>query len=337
MFSRLSTAMLQLAEKPSGDKMRRFYRYGLIGLVVLVVYSAILVAELVDSRHKNIHYAEQETLNQARELEAELLSDIRKIDAILLEAQFQITPLLHTGKPNNLQSINTTLARLLTYIPESQSLRIAGPDGHFAYDATGSLSSAFIGDRAYFVAHRDNPASGLVISEPIFARVTNNWVFTLSRRLSGPKGEFLGEVQAAINSDQLLARMSKISLNEGDVLALFDRELRLLARNPPLSEKQGKALPGSLLQNWLVQGVEEQNFRSQSPFDGRERIIAYRSGKDSPFVILAGRNFDAVLEVWTRKAVFYAICLSSGLVMLVVLLLVWGGGAISAQLHWPHR
>lgn len=316
-----------LAGVPIGlslESLQRFRRYGFVVLVVYVAYAAVLITELVESRQQALHYAGVESLNQVRSLDENLDGSLERVDTILKELRFQVEPLMQASRPPRAEDVNALLARFLAYLPDSQSLRIAGADGYFRYDASGTLSSAHIWDRAYFVAHRDNPQSGLVVSEPIFARITNNWVFTVSRRLNGPHGEFLGVIQAAVSADVLQRKMAGVRLGEGDVLAILDRDFRLLARVPASPGNQGMPAAEHFRQAILAQGVDEGSLQAASPVDGKERIFAFRRGADSPFVVLAGRQVDRVLAEWTRKAVFYSVCLLSGLVLLSVLMVLWG-------------
>ena len=324
MQSLFRSFLAGMSARLSLESLQRFRRYGFVVLVIYAAYAAVLVAELVESRQQALHYAGMESLNQVRSLDENLDGSIERVDTLLKELRFQVEPQLQSGRPPRAEVVNALLARFLAYLPESQSLRIAGPDGHFLYDASGTLFPAHIQDRAYFLAHRDNPGSGLVVSEPILARITKNWVFTVSRRLSGPQGEFLGIIQAAINADVLQRKMAGVRLEEGDVLSILDRDFRLLARVPPLPGQQGLRVAEKFRQEILARGGEEGSLRAVSPLDGKERVFGFRQSDDSPFIVLAGRQVDRVLAEWTRKAVFYGVCLLSGLVLLSVLMLFWG-------------
>lgn len=118
---------------------------------------------------------------------------------------------------------NAELKALLDTIPESQSLRIADASGRFRFDASGTLPQVDIADRAYFRQHQSDPGSGLVFSEPIFARITNNWVVTLSRRLNNPDGSHAGHVQAAINAGDFNRLFAGINRAAAEEIVMLDR------------------------------------------------------------------------------------------------------------------
>ncbi|OFJ47150.1 hypothetical protein BA896_022270 [Janthinobacterium lividum] len=49
-----------------------------------------------------------------------------------------------------------------------------------------------LADRDYFQAHLQQPNLGIHVSRPVRNKGNGQWTFYLSRRLTGPKGEFLG-------------------------------------------------------------------------------------------------------------------------------------------------
>ncbi|WP_426113470.1 ATP-binding protein [Massilia sp. PWRC2] len=87
-------------------------------------------------------------------------------------------------------------------------------------------------DREYFQAHVQHPDLGMYISAPVRNRSNGQWTFYLSRRLSGPNGEFLGLALVGFSSTILADFYQKISLGEGATVALYRRDAMLMARWP---------------------------------------------------------------------------------------------------------
>ena len=135
---------------------------------------------------------------------------------------------------------NAELKALLDTIPESQSLRIVDATGRFRFDASGTLPQVDIADRAYFRQHQSDPGSGLVFSEPIFARITNNWVVTLSRRLNNPDGSHAGHVQAAINAGDFNRLFAGINRAAAEEIVMLDRQKRIVAHTAMESPALGQ-------------------------------------------------------------------------------------------------
>ena len=47
-------------------------------------------------------------------------------------------------------------------------------------------------DRDYFAYWRDHADTGVFIGAPIVNRITGRWILTMTRRLNGPRGQFVG-------------------------------------------------------------------------------------------------------------------------------------------------
>ncbi|WP_426197386.1 ATP-binding protein [Massilia sp. DWR3-1-1] len=87
-------------------------------------------------------------------------------------------------------------------------------------------------DREYFQAHLQQPDLGIYMSAPVRNRSNGQWTFYLSRRLSGPNGEFLGLALVGFSSTVLADFYQKINLGDGATVALYRRDAMLMARWP---------------------------------------------------------------------------------------------------------
>jgi signal transduction histidine kinase/CheY-like chemotaxis protein len=96
-----------------------------------------------------------------------------------------------------------------------------------------------LADRDYFQQHLAQPSLGMLISRPVHDTGTGDWTFYLSRRLNGPKGEFLGVVLVGLSSSFFTDFFSKISLGRASI-SLYRRDFSLLARYPEAEDKMGK-------------------------------------------------------------------------------------------------
>lgn len=201
---------------------------------------------------------------------------------------------------------NAELKALLDTIPESQSLRIADATGRFRFDASGSLPQVDISDRAYFRQHQRDPDSGLVFSEPIFARITGNWVITLSRRLNNPDGSHAGHVQAAINAGDFNRLFAGINRPVTEEIILLDRQRRIVAHTAMDSAALGQVYAG-------LPALET----------GDDKLYSRESIGDYPFEIVVIVSRDEALKAWREKMLAYGVSIFFLLLLLVILLYFW--------------
>ena len=171
-----------------------------LGVVAFCIYVSLSVIGLMYAHDRDIEFAQRSQENLAKVLEGHVRSTVEKVDTVLLASQLRLNGVRH-DESMAAPAVNATLARYLGLIGESQSLRVADRDGGFIFDASGEVFNASISDRAYFLRNQSDRSGKLVISEPLFARITKNWVITLSRRINDHQGEFAGLVQAAVRAD----------------------------------------------------------------------------------------------------------------------------------------
>lgn len=295
----------------------RHYSFVTVAGLVLLAFLGLLLVDLAKSRQDEIQRQENDMAALAEVLERHINDTIGKIDVVLWTVA-QDYPRLDKLPADE---ANAQLAAFLQQIPDSQSLRIGNAQGRMRLDASGERSAVSVADRGYFQRLKKDPDAGLVVSEPIFARITHNWVVTLSRRLQAPGGQFVGHVQAAVNADRFAELFARIVHHKGDLIAFYDREMRLVARSPMAREQLGKPITGSRLQTLLSTGNTTGKYVATSQVDGIERHFVFRASEELPFVILIGKSADDMLTNWYSKARLYGI--SALLLTLVVSLLLW--------------
>jgi diguanylate cyclase (GGDEF)-like protein/PAS domain S-box-containing protein len=312
---------LKIRNSVDADPWRRMLMIAL-GIAAFLTYVLLGAIGLEHSYDREIEFVQRSQENLAYVLEAHAHSTVEKVDTVLLASQLRLSGALK-GEPQDAATVNATLARYLGLIGESQSLRISDRDGHFIFDASGEVFSPSISDRAYFQRNRADPSGKLVISEPLFARITKNWVITLSRRINDCQGQFDGLVQAAVRADHFQDFYNRLNLGPSRTVALVDDHLRLIARYPLMPDKLGKPFDSPSLRDLLAQGKTHGSYTAKSGVDGVERLYAVRQVADLPLYVLVGHATSDYLSNWHRQVVWGGI---SALVLAVVLagwIIVW--------------
>ena len=311
---------MQMEESLMGRRLyarNRLQAY--VGVLVLLAFVVLLVSDLYFSRGRETAHADRELQTLGHMLQRHVLDTVGRIDVALsaVASDYPRWASLPAGEANR------QLAIWLQRIPDSQSLRIADADGRFIFDAGGVPPTATVADRPYRLRLKSDPAAGLVLSEPIFARVTHNWVITLSRRLAAAEGVFVGHVQAAINARQFGQLFRRVLGEELDFVAILDADMRLIATHHGDQAKLGQPLVLPALSAFLARGDAEGAQLAVLPDDGVERRFVFRRVGNLPLVIVVGRASSDILAQWRIKAGVYALCLSLLLIALLALLRVW--------------
>ena len=311
------TSNLPGSPRSSSEYWRRFIIV-LLGICALGTYVGFGLLWLSQSYDREIEFAQRSQENLAKVLESHARSTLDKVDTVLLASQLRLNTVL-PGESAGPTAINAALARYLSLIDESQSLRVANRDGHFIFDASGEIASAIITDRDYFLRNKSINDGRLVISKPLFARITKNWVITLSRRINDKHGEFAGLVQAAVRAEHFASFYATLKLGPTHTITLLDEQLRLIARYPAVPDKLGQVIDSATLRR-LVDGGKGMDglYTTHSGIDGVERLYALRKVGDYPLYVLVGRGTDDYLDNWYQQRKW-------GIISALVLILVISG------------
>jgi PAS domain-containing protein len=190
----------------------------------------------------------------------------------------------------------------------------------FNFSRSWPIPAIDVTDRDFFEVLRQDGGPAAYLSRPIQNRATGTWVVQLARRISGPDGEFIGLVTAAIELDSVEQFFATIALGPDSSVGLFRRSGELLARYPHVDSFIGRAIPNAVVAS-LGPGDEHGLARRVSPIDhGEERVVAVHRAAHYPLVVGTTRNLGAALADWRKEAAF--LIGAAGFVVLIIAALV---------------
>ncbi|XPV68675.1 MAG: EAL domain-containing protein [Halarcobacter sp.] len=303
----------------SHPKLGRRIAIIIFGILAFVSYTVLVSLNLNYARERELQtgYAQQSSLSKILVSHAE--ATLKKIDTALLSVQLQLSNKSEESRPKP-SVINNILASHLALIGESQSLRVSNAYGHFIYDASGILHSATISDRDYFLRNRDNPYGGLVISKPLYARITHNWVVTLSRAIVNEKGQFAGLIQAAVRAEYFQSIYASLDLSKHHNITLFNDKLQIIATSSPQMQSQlGKTIDSSILRDFVKSKDLEKSYTSNLEEDGTERYYIARKVGQYPLYIIVSHTVKDQLFEWNRQLIWSIV----GIFVLAFVLIGW--------------
>jgi diguanylate cyclase (GGDEF)-like protein/PAS domain S-box-containing protein len=232
--------------------------------------------------------------------------------------------------------------------PENYKRRMSGHDIHLmlrsklealsyfggvnVFDADGNLINASAAwppppvnsaDRTYFKAFKSNPHSPEMLVEPVYSRVTGVWTTVIARKITGPKGEFLGVVGRGIEPVNFERFFATVVLGTGGSIAMLHSDGTLLARYPHAADMIGQNLKtGPAAQRQMFE-LPRSTSRQTSPIDGQDRLVSSRTLTNFPVVIVATTTASAALADWREQtAILIAVTALSVLAIAALLFLV---------------
>lgn len=150
---------------------------------------------------------------------------------------------------------------------------------------TGTLD---LSDRQHFRVHIPDDSAGLFISRPLIGRATGLWSIQLSRRITGPNGEFAGVVVVSIDPGYFTRFYSQLNLGPEGLTALYGMDGIARARKVGPREDYGADIRQSVLMARLANGETEGSYTTKSVVDGLERVFFFRKVPQYSLVVMAG-------------------------------------------------
>ncbi|CAA7627570.1 putative Histidine kinase [Magnetospirillum sp. SS-4] len=180
-------------------------------------------------------------------------------------------------------------------------------------------AAAVVADRDYF---RDAQAGRMIVSQPVFSRITGEWVIPASRRLDRPAGRIV-IVHAAIHTSRLDRLYEAIRTGPDSSVALYRNDGTLLARSPAGDGLIGRKFSNLVFQRLgITNSPRDVDIVEKSPIDGRARLVVARPIKHYDLTLVLTSPVDEVLAPWHQRLTL------AGLGAVAVSLMILGGGAM---------
>jgi PAS domain S-box-containing protein len=196
------------------------------------------------------------------------------------------------------------LASLRQRMPHAVSVRGADAEGRVLYgegvDPTAPLSVA---DREPF--QRARAEGGLVIGLPLQSRVSGEWLFPMVRALTHGDGSFAGVVYVNTANTRVFDLFASIRTGPNGVIALFDKDRRLLIRRPEVPGQRERVITINApdLAKDIAAGLTEATRVGAAPLDGLTRTFSFRRIGRYPLYVSVGLARQDYLVPWQRECI----------------------------------
>lgn len=170
-------------------------------------------------------------------------------------------------------------------------------------------------ERGFFKAFHSDPNLLSYIGDPVRNYANGTWAVHLARKITGPKGEFLGLISAAVDLEYLQNIFSQIILDPGYGIGLIRNDGMVIARIPKLESSVGHRFPNALGLKLTENAIHGVGVSVGRMGDGARVIAAHRVGR-FPIVIATSKTVTMALADW-RQTTNYA-ALAATLIIFVI-------------------
>ena len=267
-----------------------------VALGMLVLGGVILL----EARNDAWRQAEQASSNLTVALEQDIARNITLYDLSIQGV----------AKGMNLPGINQVSPeiRQMTLFDRAASAEYLGAlvaldtTGNIVEDSTSSVPHQFnLGDRDYFLIHKERPDAGLFISRPVESRLRGDMMISISRRISNPDGSFGGVVMGTLRLKYFQDLFGKLDLGSSGSVVLFRADGRVIMRRPFRQADIDRDLSArDPFQRFLK--AASGHLLDTAALDGVKRFYAYRHIANLPLILSVGIAVEDINAVWRRKA-----------------------------------
>lgn len=176
-----------------------------------------------------------------------------------------------------------------------------------------------VSDRQYFNEHKNNPNSGLIISNPQISKTLGTQVVTINRRMVTKDGKFHGIISTTLNLDKFAQSFERIASKDKITITLLNSSRYLVARYPNSVKFVGTVFKISQKE---IEAVKKNSITGRfiifSPIDHIKRIFTYKKLAKYNFTVYVGRPTDELFSQWYINSFIIAF-----LAVLVIILIIY--------------
>jgi PAS domain S-box-containing protein len=311
-------------------------RVVLLLIAFVVVTAGVLAGLLIYLRDESIASAERVLSAFAQLTDEQTTRTIQDVDQTLEIAEERLASAARAGTANE-ESVRIELNSLLASRPFLSAITVLDRHGRFLYRSEGGGEIGLdVSDRDYFINHKDDPKAGFLLSAPIRARATREWIIPATRTWHDSSGGFAGVIVGSIDPLYFNRIWVIDKAIQDQATALWRNDGTVLLRTPLAEGTMRLSLTSGAMFARIKSGSESGTLRTVSLMDGKNRLVAYRRLAAYPTLTLGvTQATDRVLAGWWRIVWFLVVGWAAGTTTLGVLLLwlahVWDGRRAMAE------
>lgn len=183
------------------------------------------------------------------------------------------------------------------------SLLVLDANGNIVMDAAHEIPrKGNFADRPYFVAQRDNPNTGLYISDPFRSRLrAQSPSIALTRRISRPDGSFAGVALIAVELEYFHNLFAGLALGPHGSMSLIRNDGVMIMRQPYDDKIIGRNIRNASTFRRFMQATEG-SFSETASIDGVRRLYYFKHLHGLPLILMVAQGEQDIYARWQRRA-----------------------------------
>ena len=279
----------------------------LLGAALLVLGGFVAYSLFVE--HSAIGQREEERLAaQAKVIHDNLGRQILTISRALVSLREEM-PVWQKEK-GGMALANRRLSAFTDALPGVRTMLILDAAGTARASSRPELVGLNFSHRDYFKTARDNPDPDTLNVCPPFKSVLGIYTFNVTRKITGPRGEFAGIVTASIDPEEFKILLGSVLYSPDMWSAIVHGSGALFMMLPDQAEAAGKYLTesDSLFSKHMASGKSGTVLTGTSRARSEQRLVAHQTVDpaglfmDNELIVAVSRDRNVLYAPWRREA-----------------------------------
>jgi PAS domain S-box-containing protein len=288
---------------------RPLFLGGFLFIAITIIAAWLAIRDLHAER---IADETKDTKNLAVVLAEQTARAIQAVDLVVQETQGMVLAAGVTDADQlrlrmGTEDVHHFLLDRLHSLPQANSIALIDDAGKIVnFSRAWPVPIVDASDRDFYGYLREHNDPGAFIGAPVVNKVSGAWVIMLTRRVSGPRGEFLGIVAGVVEARYFEDFYRAISTNDGESVSLFRRDGTLLARHPHVERMIGTKI--SVESPWYASVANGgSTYRTPGYIGGVPRIVSVQPLSEYPLAVTVGISEEVALAPWRRQSIMIAV------------------------------
>jgi PAS domain S-box-containing protein len=288
---------------------RRVYVIGIFCIAITIAAACLSIGLLRDEELKQ---QMRSTRNLSIALAEQTARSIQAVDLIVQDTQALALSGEMTSEDGfrqrmSSEEVHKYLLDRLHSLPQASSLAVLDDNGTIInFTRTWPVPAIQAAERNFFRHFQEHDDHGPFVDGPFVDKYSGAWSITITRRVDGPNGAFLGVVAGVIDTKYFGDFYRAVATYDSESIALSHLDGTFLVRYPAVDMAVGTRLSSE--SPWYAM-VEQGGGTYTTPgyVDGHPRIISVEPTKEYPLAVSVGMTITEALAPWRRQTLIIAI------------------------------
>ena len=288
---------------------RRVYIIGVFCIAITIAAACLSVGLLRDEELKE---QMRGTRDLATALAEQTARSIQAVDLIVQDMQVLALPGdVSSGERFRQrmsgEDIHKYLLDRLRSLPQASSLAVLDKTGTIInFTRTWPMPTIHAAERSFFQHFEEHDDHGAFIDGPFIDKYSGAWAIMVTRRVSGPNGEFLGVVAGVIETRYFEDFYKAVATSDTEAAALLRLNGTFLARYPSATSIVGQRVTsGSPWYATIEQGGG--TYTTNGSVDRTARIVSVEPLKEYPLAVAVSLTMSQALAPWRRQTLIIVV------------------------------